>query len=226
MLKPKEELLYRARPNLRVGAVDWPLFAIFGGIATGISFARHRRPEPGDALGRAGLDRARPPLLRRLPPPVRPRAADGDGERAAGVRACARARVPAAPRARPGGPGIRRGARHRRRPRSRARRPDHGRLRHRGAARPAARRGPAGRGGAGEPRARRGQGDRRFVRRPRDPAARARAQCRRRDRREAERRAPRSSSSAHRARTSPTASARSSAAPSTTCSRTRRAACS
>jgi APA family basic amino acid/polyamine antiporter len=35
----KEELLYRAGPNLRVGAVDWPLFAIFGGIATGISFA-------------------------------------------------------------------------------------------------------------------------------------------------------------------------------------------
>ncbi len=30
---------YRARPNLRVGAVDWPVFAIFGGIATGISFA-------------------------------------------------------------------------------------------------------------------------------------------------------------------------------------------
>jgi APA family basic amino acid/polyamine antiporter len=34
-----EELLYRARPNLRVRGVDWPLFAIFGGIATGISFA-------------------------------------------------------------------------------------------------------------------------------------------------------------------------------------------
>jgi APA family basic amino acid/polyamine antiporter len=36
---PKEELLYRARPNLRVGEVDWPLFALFGGIATGVSFA-------------------------------------------------------------------------------------------------------------------------------------------------------------------------------------------
>jgi APA family basic amino acid/polyamine antiporter len=33
-----EELRYRARPNLRIGAIDWPLFAIFGGIATGISF--------------------------------------------------------------------------------------------------------------------------------------------------------------------------------------------
>ena len=35
----------------------------------------HRRPESGDALGRAGLDRDRPPLLRRLPAPVRARAA-------------------------------------------------------------------------------------------------------------------------------------------------------
>jgi basic amino acid/polyamine antiporter, APA family len=33
-----EEVLFRAKPNLRVGAVDWPLFAVFGGIATGISF--------------------------------------------------------------------------------------------------------------------------------------------------------------------------------------------
>ncbi len=33
-----EELRYRARPNLRFRGVDWPLFAIFGGIATGISF--------------------------------------------------------------------------------------------------------------------------------------------------------------------------------------------
>jgi APA family basic amino acid/polyamine antiporter len=33
-----EELRYHARPNLRIGAIDWPLFAIFGGIATGISF--------------------------------------------------------------------------------------------------------------------------------------------------------------------------------------------
>src|SRR5262245_4546754 len=32
------ELLYKARPNLRIGGVDWPLFAILGGVATGISF--------------------------------------------------------------------------------------------------------------------------------------------------------------------------------------------
>ena len=34
-----EELLYRARPNLQYRGVDWPLFAIFGGLATGVSFA-------------------------------------------------------------------------------------------------------------------------------------------------------------------------------------------
>lgn len=33
-----DELLFRARPNLRLRGVDWPVFAVFGGIATGISF--------------------------------------------------------------------------------------------------------------------------------------------------------------------------------------------
>jgi basic amino acid/polyamine antiporter, APA family len=32
------EVPYRARPNLRIGAVSWPLFAFVGGIATGLSF--------------------------------------------------------------------------------------------------------------------------------------------------------------------------------------------
>src|SRR5690348_17578429 len=32
------EVLYRAKPNLSVRGVDWPLFAVVGGIATGISF--------------------------------------------------------------------------------------------------------------------------------------------------------------------------------------------
>jgi APA family basic amino acid/polyamine antiporter len=32
------EVPYRARPNLRVGAVSWPIFAVLGGVATGISF--------------------------------------------------------------------------------------------------------------------------------------------------------------------------------------------
>src|SRR5439155_317976 len=28
------EMRFRARPNLRIGEVDWPLFAIFGGLGT------------------------------------------------------------------------------------------------------------------------------------------------------------------------------------------------
>ena len=36
--KPERDPLFRARPNLRLGGIDWPLFAIFGGLATGISF--------------------------------------------------------------------------------------------------------------------------------------------------------------------------------------------
>jgi APA family basic amino acid/polyamine antiporter len=31
---PDEELVYRARPNLRLGGIDWPLFAILGGLGT------------------------------------------------------------------------------------------------------------------------------------------------------------------------------------------------
>jgi APA family basic amino acid/polyamine antiporter len=34
----EDEVLGRARPNLRIGSVDWPLFALFGGAATAISF--------------------------------------------------------------------------------------------------------------------------------------------------------------------------------------------
>ena len=38
-MKDKDkEVLFRARPNLRIKGVDWPLFAIVGGTATGISF--------------------------------------------------------------------------------------------------------------------------------------------------------------------------------------------
>ena len=36
--RDETEIVYRARPNLRIGGVVWPLFAIAGGIATGISF--------------------------------------------------------------------------------------------------------------------------------------------------------------------------------------------
>jgi APA family basic amino acid/polyamine antiporter len=35
---PDPTSAYRARPNLTIGGVQWPLFALFGGVATGISF--------------------------------------------------------------------------------------------------------------------------------------------------------------------------------------------
>ena len=33
-----EELVFRARPNVRIGGIDWPIFAVLGGLGTGISF--------------------------------------------------------------------------------------------------------------------------------------------------------------------------------------------
>jgi APA family basic amino acid/polyamine antiporter len=35
---PEQELEWRARPNLRLRGVDWPLFAILGGIGTGLAW--------------------------------------------------------------------------------------------------------------------------------------------------------------------------------------------
>jgi APA family basic amino acid/polyamine antiporter len=36
--RPRDELLFRGRPNLRLGGVDWPLFALFGMIGTGLAW--------------------------------------------------------------------------------------------------------------------------------------------------------------------------------------------
>jgi APA family basic amino acid/polyamine antiporter len=36
--QPDAELVFRARPNLRWRGVDWPLFALFGGLGTGLSW--------------------------------------------------------------------------------------------------------------------------------------------------------------------------------------------
>jgi len=33
-----EEIVYRSRPNLRIAGVDWPLFAILGGLGTGLAW--------------------------------------------------------------------------------------------------------------------------------------------------------------------------------------------
>src|SRR5438105_3653714 len=36
--RPDDELVFRARPNLRWRGVDWPLFAIVGGLGTGVAW--------------------------------------------------------------------------------------------------------------------------------------------------------------------------------------------
>jgi APA family basic amino acid/polyamine antiporter len=36
--RPDEELVFRGRPNLRIRGVDWPLFAIVGGLGTGLAW--------------------------------------------------------------------------------------------------------------------------------------------------------------------------------------------
>ena len=177
-----EEVLYRARPNLRVGGIDWPLFALFGGLATGISFMVIVVQNPLTrwvGLGWIAAGLVFYVVYRRR---YRARAPDPDREGAAGVRARAGARVPPFARSRPAGARVGRGARRRGEPLRRARRADHCRLRARGSARARARDGSLGRGEDREPRARRGPGDRRVVRRRGDPASRARPVRRRRDR--------------------------------------------
>ena len=57
--RPKEELVYRARPNVRFRGIDWPIFAFVGGFATLARLARRRRPGAGHALGRARVARRR-----------------------------------------------------------------------------------------------------------------------------------------------------------------------
>jgi basic amino acid/polyamine antiporter, APA family len=36
--KPNDELVFRGRPNLRIRGVDWPLFAVLGGLGTGLAW--------------------------------------------------------------------------------------------------------------------------------------------------------------------------------------------
>ena len=62
--RPTEEVPFRARPNLRIGAVDWPLFAVFGGIATGISFLVILVQNPATRWAGLGLARGRARPLR------------------------------------------------------------------------------------------------------------------------------------------------------------------
>ena len=94
----EEDLLYRARPNLRLGGVDWPLFAVFGGIATAIAWLVIVVQNPATrwvglgwlVVGFVGYVVYRRRFVRA---PLRRRSS------AAGVRPGARARVPTPARA-------------------------------------------------------------------------------------------------------------------------------
>ena len=178
-----EELIFRARPNLRWRGVDWPLFAVFGGLGTGLSWLV--------VVVQASLTRwvglgwlvAGFVGLRGLSPAAGA-AADRDAARADPDRPRGGARVPQ--RARPDrapagvGGGGRPGLPSRDRAGGHDRRGDGAR----GAAGAAARRAAARRDGAPGPRpARRGARDRRRLRGGRGRAAHPRTARRTRDRR-------------------------------------------
>ena len=140
--KPRgDEVLYRARPNLRIRGFDRPLFAILGGLGTAIAWIVVVIQDAADALGRSRLAGAR---LRRLLActAARRHAPLTETVRAPALvaRAVADARLPDDRRAgdavdRVGGGARRRGA-----ARRRPRRDDRGHPRARGAPRAAARR--------------------------------------------------------------------------------------
>ncbi len=51
--RPDDELVFRARPNIRFRGIDWPVFAFVGGAATAARLARRRR---SSSRSRAGSD--------------------------------------------------------------------------------------------------------------------------------------------------------------------------
>ena len=172
-----------ARPNITIGGILWPVFAILGGIATGASFLVIVYENPTTRWVGLGWILSGLAVLRRLPAPLRQGVARRHRQSAAGLRPGARARVPAPPRSRRLRAAVGRRPRRRVQPRGRARRQDRGPERARGAPRQAARRRPRRARGRGQPRARRGDRDRRLVRRPRARPPRAGQERRARDRR-------------------------------------------
>ena len=162
--KDSTDVFYRGRPNVMIGGVLWPVFAILGGIATGASFLVIVYENPTTrwvGLGWIASGLVFYVVYRRR---FVKASLTQHGQGAARLRPGARARVPAAARPGRGRPALRRRARRGVQPGGRARRPDRGAERARGAARPAARRRPPRARGRGEPRARRGDRDRRLVR--------------------------------------------------------------
>ena len=103
----EDEQLWRARPNLRIRGVDWPLFAIVGGLGTGIAWlVVVVQDAPTRYAGLGWLMRG----LHLLPavPPAPRRAAPHDGARARRDHGRG-ARVPQHPRAGRAGLPVERG---------------------------------------------------------------------------------------------------------------------
>ena len=176
-----EEVAFRARPNLRARGIDWPVFALVGGAATGVSWLVIVVQNPSIRWAGLGWLAAgfvfyvvyRRRVVRR---PL------GETVRAPVILSAGRGRrVHAAARPGRGGPAVR-GDGGRGTAGLGAARADRGHHRARGAAPPAPRRRAAGGGGPRRRRARRGACDRRLVRRGRDHANRPRAAGRPRDR--------------------------------------------
>ena len=137
--EPDEELVYRARPNLRLGGIDWPLFAILGGLGTGVAWLVVVVQEPATRWAGLGWLALGFVVYVRLPQARVHAAAARDRPRARD-RARARGRVPHDPRPRAAhrrvGGGARRGGAARLGAQGADRHPP----RARGPARPAARR--------------------------------------------------------------------------------------
>ena len=132
-----DEVVYRARPNLRFRGVDWPLFALLGGLGTAIAWLVVVVQEASTrwvglgwlAIGFVGLCG--------LPAPRGSGLSDRDRARS-GDRPRPRGRVPHDPRAGAEDGRVGGGARRSGPPRLRAARDDRPPARARGAARPAA----------------------------------------------------------------------------------------
>ena len=165
--------LHRASATSVLRGVSWPLFAVVGGLATGISFfviVVQNATTRWVGLGWIVVGLVGFVVYRRwfVHEPLR-----ATVEGAAGARACSGARVPPHPRSDRSRPALGRRARRRLPPGRRARRAGDRTQRRRGAVGARRRRGSARGGATRQPRARRGGRDRRLLRRPRHPAPRA-----------------------------------------------------
>ena len=93
-----DEVAFKARPNIRVRGVTWPVFAIVGGLGTGLSWLVIVITTPSVRYAGLAWLIMGFALLRRLPAADREGAAERDDPRARRVRPGRGARVPQHPR--------------------------------------------------------------------------------------------------------------------------------